>query len=90
MPVTIFKIYAGRRRVKSKVVEYEYEYDEPKNEPRLSVGEGATVDEAGVTTCSCGRSYTKRKNYIRYYVHSVKNCIHFLYIVAFLDQAYHI
>lgn len=26
----------------------------------------ATMDGAGVTTCTCGRTYSKRKNYIRY------------------------
>lgn len=66
--------------MQSKVVEYEYEYEyDESKEPssaRLQVGEGATVDESGVTTCSCGRSYTKRKNYIRYRVFCLPS-IHF-------------
>lgn len=52
----------SRRRVKSKLdMEFEYDFIDQK----LPLEEGATVDEAGVTTCSCGRSYTKRKNYTR-------------------------
>lgn len=48
--------------MKSKLdIECEYDYIDQK----LPLEDGATVDEAGVTTCSCGRSYTKRKNYIR-------------------------
>lgn len=52
-----------RRRVKAKLDEG-FDSDEQK----ILAGQvpTATMDEAGVTTCTCGRTYSKRKNYIRY------------------------
>ncbi|EFX85756.1 hypothetical protein DAPPUDRAFT_313526 [Daphnia pulex] len=52
-----------RRRVKAKLDEG-FDSDEQK----ILAGQvpTATMDEAGVTTCTCGRTYSKRKNYIRH------------------------
>lgn len=55
-----FSLGSSRRRVRSKF-EIEYENDDYT----LKLEDAATVNDAGVTTCSCGRSYSKRKNYIR-------------------------